>query len=162
MSRLVLNIERLKAQRACLDHAAELVRGLSGPILELGLGNGRTFDHLREILPGREIFVFDREVGAHPDCIPDKAHLYLGDFRDTVPRAVERFGRTAALIHADVGSADPAADAKKAAFLAASFAELLRPGGVLASDRDVGFAGAQPLALPNGAAQGRYFLYRVP
>lgn len=162
MSRLVLNIERLKAQRASLDHAADLVRELSGPILELGLGNGRTFDHLREILPGREIFVFDREVGAHPDCIPDKAHLYLGDFRETVPQAVERFGRTVALIHADVGSADLTADAEKAAFLAARFAELLRPGGVIAADRDVGFPGAQPLAPPNGATSGRYYLYRVP
>ena len=162
MSRLVLNIERLKAQRACLDLAAELVRDLPGPVLELGLGNGRTYDHLREILPQREIFVFDREVAAHPDCIPDEAHLFLGDFRDSVPRAVERFGGSVALIHADVGSADLAADERKAAFLAPHFARLLRPKGIVAADRDVGFPGAEALDLPGGAPAGRYFLYRAP
>ena len=162
MSRLTVNIERLKAQRACLDFAAGSIHDLAGPVLELGLGNGRTYDHLREILPKREIFVFDREVAAHPDCIPDDAHLFQGDFRDTVPRAVERFGPSVALIHADVGSANLAADAEKAAFLAGQFARLLAPGGVLASDRDVGFPGAQPLALPAGAAAGSYFLFRAP
>src|SRR6202022_2543720 len=47
VSRLDSFIRRLKAQRACLDLAAGLVRGLDGEILELGLGNGRTYDHLR-------------------------------------------------------------------------------------------------------------------
>lgn len=162
MSRLVLNIERLKAQRACLDFAAERIRGLDGPVFELGLGNGRTYDHLRAVLPGREIFVFDREVAAHPDCIPDQDHMVLGDFRASVPRAVERFAGTVALIHADVGSADLAADARKAAFLAPQFALLLRPGGLVAADRDVGFPGAEALDLPDDALSGRYFLYRAP
>ena len=31
-----------------------------GPVIELGLGNGRTYDHLRERLPGRRIIAFDR------------------------------------------------------------------------------------------------------
>ncbi|MBM3542582.1 MAG: hypothetical protein FJX51_11085, partial [Alphaproteobacteria bacterium] len=68
MSRLDSFIRRLQAQRACLDHAAMLVRDLPGPVLEFGLGNGRTYDHLRETFPGREIFAFDRQVAAHPDC----------------------------------------------------------------------------------------------
>ncbi len=67
MSRLDSVIRRLQAQRACLNKAAGLVGGLPGAVLELGLGNGRTFDHLREILPGREIFVLEREVAAHTD-----------------------------------------------------------------------------------------------
>ncbi len=60
MSRLDSFIRRLKAQRACLGLAAELIRDVPGPLLELGLGNGRTYDHLREIMPGREIYVFER------------------------------------------------------------------------------------------------------
>ncbi len=55
----------MTAQRDCLALAARLVADVPGPVLELGLGNGRTYDHLREILPGREIFVFDRRVAAN-------------------------------------------------------------------------------------------------
>ena len=50
MSRLDSFIRRLQAQRACLDRAAELVRDLPGPVVEIGLGNGRTYDHLRRRL----------------------------------------------------------------------------------------------------------------
>ena len=56
MSRLERFILRLKAQRNCLDAAAALLAGLDGPILELGLGSGRTYDHLRDRFPDREIF----------------------------------------------------------------------------------------------------------
>jgi len=161
MSRLDLNIERLKAQRACLDRAAGLIAGLPGPVFELGLGNGRSFDHLRELLPEREIFVFEREVAAHPDCIPDERHLFRGDFRDTLPQAVARFGRTVALAHADIGSANLAGDARKAAFVAGQLALLVRHGGLVAADREVGFPGARALPLPEGAAPGRYYLYQV-
>ena len=52
MSRLDSFIRRLEAQRACLALAAGRIGGLPGPVLELGLGNGRTYDHLRELLPG--------------------------------------------------------------------------------------------------------------
>ena len=74
MSRLDSFIRRLKAQRACLTHAAQAIGNDEGTVLELGLGNGRTYDHLRECLPERDIFVFEREVRAHPDCIPDTDH----------------------------------------------------------------------------------------
>ncbi|MGB1448128.1 MAG: class I SAM-dependent methyltransferase, partial [Arenicellales bacterium] len=54
MSRLDSMIRRLEAQRACLAAATESVRELPGAFLELGLGNGRTYDHLRELAPKRE------------------------------------------------------------------------------------------------------------
>ena len=60
MSRLDSMIGRLMAQRACLDWVASAIGGLPGPVLEIGLGNGRTYDHLRGRLPQREIHVFDR------------------------------------------------------------------------------------------------------
>ena len=161
MSRLDINIRRLEAQRACLNLAAESIRDLPGPVFELGLGNGRTYDHLRAILPGREIFVFEREVAAHPDCIPDPAHLYRGDFRDTLPEAAERFAGRVALMHADVGSANPERDARLAAFIAGELPKLLMPGGIVAADRDVAFAGARALALPAGLEPGVYFMYRL-
>jgi S-adenosylmethionine-dependent methyltransferase len=160
VSRLDINIRRLKAQRACLNLAAETIAGLAGPVFELGLGNGRTYDHLREILPAREIFVFEREVAAHPDCIPDETHLFRGDFHDTLPRAAERFAGQVALIHADFGSANPGRDARLAAFIAEYLALALQPGGLAAADRDVGFAYSEALALPDSVAPGVYFLYR--
>ncbi len=160
MSRLDINLRRLEAQRACLNRVAEDIRDLPGPVLELGLGNGRTYDHLRERLPGREIFVFERDVAAHPDCIPDEDHLYRGDFHDTLPAAAARFAGQVALIHADIGSANLERDARLAAFVAGHLPALLRPGGIVASDRDVGFEGARPLALPEGLASGVYHLFQ--
>ena len=160
MSRLDINIRRLEAQRACLNLVTEGIRDLPGPVLELGLGNGRTYDHLRELLPAREIFVFERDVAAHPDCIPDEDHLFRGDFHDTLAGAAERFTGRVALVHADIGSANLERDARLAAFVAGYLPALLRPGGIVASDRDVGFEGARPLALPEGLAPGVYHLFQ--
>ena len=81
MSRLDSAIRRLTSQKIVLEWAACKVRRLDGIILELGLGNGRTYDHLRGILPNRDIYVFERKIAAHPDCIPEENFLFLGDFR---------------------------------------------------------------------------------
>jgi hypothetical protein len=114
MSRLDSFIRRLEAQRSCLALAVERSRHVPGVVLELGLGNGRTFDHLREICAGgpqpRDIHVFDRQVAAHPDCIPAPDRLFLGDFTATLKQARARLGDgSAALIHVDLGSGDDAA-----------------------------------------------------
>ena len=92
MSRLDSFIRRVLAQRDCLNAAAAMIDNLPGPILELGLGNGRTYDHLRECLPNREIFVFDRQVAAHPQCIPDEKHMIIGDIRTTLPGILDKIG----------------------------------------------------------------------
>ncbi|TIS83279.1 MAG: hypothetical protein E5X00_05295, partial [Mesorhizobium sp.] len=47
MSRLESFIRRLTAQRDILDQVCAEVAKIEGPILELGLGNGRTFHPLR-------------------------------------------------------------------------------------------------------------------
>ena len=58
-------IDRLCAQRACLDWAAgRLARREPGLVVELGLGSGRTFDHMRQRLPARRLLVFDLELHA--------------------------------------------------------------------------------------------------
>ena len=67
MSRLDSFIARMQAQRDCLNFLKPAVDRLEGPILEVGLGNGRTYDHLRDLFPGRDIYVFERKVAAHPD-----------------------------------------------------------------------------------------------
>jgi len=164
MSRLDSFIRRLEAQRACLDWAVAAAADISGVALELGLGNGRTYDHLRSRLSQtREIFAFDRQLAAHPGCIPDKDHLLLGDFRDTLPELARRLGRQAALVHADTGSGDSAASQAQARSLVALIDPLLKPGAAIVSDQDMApLAGAawRPAPLPAGVAEGRYFLYR--
>jgi len=161
MSRLDSAIRRLAAQRACLDAAVGLIAGRDGPVLELGLGNGRTYDHLRESLPGREIFVFDRRAEAHPDCMPDSDHLILGDFRDTLPAAAARLGAAAVLAHCDIGSGRPEDDARLAAIVAGALAGLLAPGAVVVADQELESAALNAHDLPEGVPPGRYFMYRM-
>lgn len=161
MSRLDSVIRRLQAQRACLDLAAALTAALPGPILELGLGQGRTFDHLRWICPEREIFVFEREVAASAECVPDSDRLILGDIRDTLAAATRRFTRAVPLVHSDIGTGDTELNAELAAGIAAYLPELLCSGGIVVSDQDLGFPGAAPIELPEGVHPGRYYIYRV-
>ena len=123
MSRLDSFIRRMQAQRDCLDWAARAIAGRPGCVLELGLGNGRTYDHLRERLPDRAIYVFDRRIAAHAGCIPPDDRLYLGAVSDTLPRAAAELGPSAVLIHSDLGIADDAANA----VLAAEVGPLLAP-----------------------------------
>src|SRR4029077_6189728 len=73
------SIARMQAQRDCLNFLKPAVDALPGPILEVGLGNGRTYDHLRDLFPGRDIYVFERKVAAHPECIPPDDRLFLGE-----------------------------------------------------------------------------------
>lgn len=155
-------IRRLQAQRAVLDRAVDLIRALPGPLLELGLGNGRTFDHLRERLPGREIFVFDRALAAHPASRPDCAHYLEGDLAVTLPEAVRRLGGSVALVHSDIGSGEAAESAATAAVVARHLPALLAPGGLAASDQPLALEGFETLPLPGGVKPGRYFLYRAP
>ncbi len=166
MSRLDSFIRRLQAQRAGLDWAIDAIRELPGPVLEIGLGNGRTYDHLRSRLgPGRAIFAFDRQLAAHPGCVPDRDHLMLGEFRDTLPGLARRLGPTAALVHADTGSGDEAASHAQAQWLAGMVDEVLAPGGIVVSDQDMvrndGLPPAwHPAPLPPDVQPGRYFIYR--
>ena len=78
LTRLDKAIRRLEAQRACLDWAVEEIAAIPGVVVELGLGNGRSFDHLRARLPGREIYVFERNPAAHPASTPSADRLIVG------------------------------------------------------------------------------------
>jgi len=153
-------IRRLEAQRACLDHAVKLIADLPGNVLEFGLGNGRTYDHLRDRLPARDIYVFDRQVAAHPDCIPPTERLFLGDFRETLPKAIQQLGSETALANLDIGSGDEAASQALARAITPAVLHLLRPGGILISDQPVDDPALEKLPLPEGIKPGRYFLQR--
>jgi hypothetical protein len=156
MSRLDSFIRRVTAQRSVLDHVAALVDKLEGPILELGLGNGRTYDHLRERLPGRRIIAFDRAVVAHASCVPAAEDLVLGNIRET---AACYDGPAAALVHADIETGYDAVDAETALWLAGLMPGLLAPGGIAASGLALDAPKLQRLPVPGDVPAERYFLY---
>ena len=160
MSRLDSFIRRLEAQRACLNNAAQLIDALPGNVLEFGLGNGRTYDHLREKLRARDIYVFDRQVAAHPDCIPPADRLFLGDFVTSLPKAIQQLGQETALANLDIGSGDAAASQQLARAMTPLVLQLLKPGGVLISDQPIADPQLEAVNLPAGIRPGRYFLHR--
>ena len=160
MSRLDSAIRRLQAQRACLDLAAELLDGVPGHVFELGLGNGRTYDHLRERFPSREIFVFEMKISAHPSCIPDDAHLFLGNVLDGLPPLTERFCGSVALVHADIGSGVAEDNRRLAARISPLLPPLLAPGALVVTDQRMTLPASTPIALPAGVAPGRYHMVR--
>ena len=161
MSRLDSAIRRLMAQRACLDRARDLLARTPGHVFELGLGNGRTYDHLRESFPEREIFVFEKKISAHPSCIPDEAHLFLGDVLEALPAVAERFRGTVALVHADIGSGVTEDNRRLAARLSPLLPPLLAAGALVVSDQEMTLPAATPLDLPDGVARGRYHMARA-
>jgi hypothetical protein len=162
MSRLDSFIRRLQAQRRCIDHAVELTADLPGPVLELGLGNGRTYDHLRERMPDREIYVFERKIAAHPDCIPPDDRLFLGDVREKLLDAGDRLGGLAVLVHCDIGTGDKTATVALAHQISPLLPRLLAPNAVIMADQEMLFPTATRLALPDGVKEGRYFMYQFP
>lgn len=160
MSRLDSFIRRLEAQRRMLDWAAAQVADRDGIVLELGLGNGRTYDHLRERLPEREIYVFERDPSPNPQSMPPAHLLVVGDMAETLPAFAADHGAAASLIHVDVTTGVPERDALAFAWLPAHVVALAAEEALVISgwalhDRDL-----RPLPLPDGVPEGRYFAYR--
>jgi hypothetical protein len=157
MSRLDSFIRRLTAQRDILNSIVGLVGPLEGPVIEFGLGNGRTYDHLREIFAGRRIIAFDREVRSYSASTPPAEDMVTGDIRETGQRFL---GVNAALAHADIGTGHDDIDAVTLTWLPQLMAGVLRSGGIAVSGLPLDRPELDPLSLPDGIKSGRYFLYR--
>lgn len=156
MSRLESFIRRLTAQRDILDMICAMPLG-DGPVMELGLGNGRTYDHLRERLPGRRIIAFDRVNAANLRSLPPDGDLILGEISETARTFA---GVGAALVHADIGSGYDDLDEMNLRWLPQLTVDLLAHGGIAASGVPLDHPALAPLPLPEGIRPGRYFLYR--
>lgn len=163
-TRLERFIARVVAQRCGIDAAAAAAAALQGVVWEVGLGNGRTYDHLRDRFGGRDIIVFDRQVIAHPDCIPPADMMRLGDFRDTVPAEAARCQGTVVAIHADIGNGDVAASRALGRTLVPLFVQALAPSGYLVGDQPMEDGALEAIALAEiGAGDlppDTYFVYR--
>jgi hypothetical protein len=160
-SRLARMIRRLETQRIALEWAAGEIAERPGAVIELGLGKGRTYDHLRLLMPEREILVFDKLLHAPKDSIPPESDFYLGDFLETAAEARPRLGEGAVLAHADIGSDDPVKDARRVAAMAPVLDRLLRPGALVLSDREMHVARWQRMDIPGIPANWVYYAWRV-
>lgn len=158
MSRLDSFIRRVSAQRDILNHVKEQsLLPKQGDILELGLGNGRTYSHLLELFPERRIMVFERAVMAHPSCIPPDENLVLGEIEETGRQYI---GKPAAMVHADIGDGSKETDEKILQWLPQLIADLLVTDGIALSGLPQPNDNLQALPIPDGIDPKRYFLYR--
>ncbi|EJT06625.1 class I SAM-dependent methyltransferase [Rhizobium sp. CCGE 510] len=157
MSRLDSFIRRLTAQRDILNAIIDLVGEIDGPVLEFGLGNGRTYDHLRENFPGRRIVAFDWEVRSYSASTPAAEDMVTGNIRDSGQAFL---GIGAALAHADIGTGHDEIDAVTLTWLPQLMAGVLAPNGIAVSGLPLEHAELLALPLPEGIKDGRYFLYR--
>lgn len=158
MSRLDSFIRRLSAQRDILNHVhGDLDLPAEGPIMEIGLGNGRTFNHLRELFPERRIVAFDRAMGAHASSVPEEGNLVLGEIDQT---AKDWVGIGAALVHADIGTGYDEKDAVTLTWLPQIVSGMLAKGGIAISGLPLTEPSLDPLSVPDTVPTDRYFLYR--
>ena len=157
MSRLDSFIRRLSAQRDILNAVRAPMAALPGPVLELGLGNGRTYDHLRELFPDRRIIAFDREAKAYSASTPSAENLVLGEIRETIR---DFLGIGAALAHADIGTGHDDLDAITLTWLPQAMAGVLQAGGIAVSGLPLDHPELLALPVPDSVPANRYFLYR--
>ena len=102
------------------------------------------------------------KISAHPSCIPDDDHLFLGDVLDRLPAVTERFRGSVALVHADIGSGVAEDNRRLAARISPLLPPLLAPGGLVVTDQEMTLPAATPVDLPEGVAAGRYHMVRAP
>ncbi|WP_209598250.1 class I SAM-dependent methyltransferase [Ruegeria sp. HKCCSP351] len=156
MSRLDSMLRRLTAQRDGLNWAAEQISDQTGDVLDMGLGNGRTYDHLREILPNRRIWVMDRVLQCHPDSTPPAEDFLQGE-AEPMLRKLMAEGHRIALAHYDFGRGIKHEDVAEAARLSPLIAQVMQHGGLLISGQPL--VGFNQIKGPETIAPDRYLFY---
>ncbi len=165
MSRLDSHIRQKIAQRDSINLASAWLRGEDGLIVEFGLGNGRSYSHLRERFPDHEIFCFDRRDFAPPHSRPPASHFFLGEFIERLEDAAlhARFAERVILVHIDIGSGGLEDEVTPELLLAQTHG-WLKPGAVVLSDQDLTLEPAWQLQPVDAAGQvehaDRYHIYR--
>ena len=158
MSRLESMRRRLTAQIDGLNWAAADIADRNGDVVEIGLGNGRTYDHLRQELSDRRIWVIDRQMAAHRTCIPPEADFLQGDADQMLRRMIDA-GTSIVFAHYDLSKGVPEDDAALAELIVPYLQKLVQPGGVVVS--------GQPLPHltridgPGLDDPDRYYFYRM-
>ena len=158
MSRLDSMLRRFTAQRDGLNWAAAEIAGVAGDVLDMGLGNGRTYDHLREILPDRRVWVIDRVLQCHPSCVPPEADFLQGEAVPMLER-LKSGGHKIVLAHYDLGFGVKEQDVAEAAAMSPVIASVMAKGGIVVSGQPL--VGFEELKGPEGIPEGRYLFYRA-
>jgi len=156
MSRLESMMRRLTAQKLGLEWAAEKTAALTGDALEIGLGNGRTYDHMREILPQRHIWVIDRILQCHHSCTPPAEYFLQGEAGPMLQR-LKIENRKITLAHYDCGIGVKEKDVAEAAELSPLIAAVMVSGGIIVSGQPL--VGIRQVSGPDGIAPDRYYFY---
>lgn len=165
MSRLDSHIRQKIAQRDSIDLAARWLAATSGVIVEFGLGTGRSYSHLLERFPGREVFCFDRRDVVHPRSRPPADRFFRGEFADLLAdrRLHARFRGQVILAHLDLGSGGPEDDVIPE-FLLARIHSWLCPDALVLSDQELTLEPAWRLEPVDTRAEvqhsHRYAVYR--
>lgn len=155
MSRLDSIMRRLAAQRDGLEWATERTKNMVGDALDMGLGNGRTYDHMREI-SDRRIWVIDRVLQCHPSCIPPKADFLEGEAEAMLDKMAAE-GTQIVLAHYDFGFGVKEKDVAEAVRLSPAIARIMAPGGIIVSGQPL--VGFTALDGPSTVAKDRYQFY---
>ncbi|MBL4751194.1 MAG: hypothetical protein JKX71_11560 [Amylibacter sp.] len=158
MSRLESMMRRLTAQKLGLEWAVEMTKDLTGDALEIGLGNGRSYDHLRETAPDRRIWVIDRILQCHHSCVPPKENFLQGEAGDMLERLASE-GRKIVVAHYDCGMGVKEKDVAEAATLSPLIAAVMAPNGIIISGQPL--VGITQVDGPDGIAPDRYYFYKA-
>lgn len=162
MSRLDAFVQRVTAQRDLINAAARVLHDVDGVVFEVGLGNGRTFDHLRDVFADREIYVFDRKARAHADSTPAPEFMIEGQLQDTLPELVQRFAGRVALVHSDIGNQSPVHCENMKRLMNSTIGPALCRGGVLLSDLQLDVPDLRPMERPDWIEHDWYHAYHAP
>ena len=157
MSRLESMRRRLTAQIDGINWAAAQIAGLDGDVLEMGLGNGRSYDHLRQEIPGRRIWVIDRVLKPHPSCVPPAADFLQGEADEMLARLAAE-GHRMALAHYDFGYGVKEQDVAEGAALSPAIHAVMAPGGLILSQQPL--VGFTQITGPDTVDPERYLFYR--
>lgn len=158
MSRLESMRRRLDAQIDGLNWATTQIADLTGDVLELGLGNGRTYDHLRQELPERRIWVIDRELNPHPSCVPPAKNFLQGEAEAMLGELATRKVQVA-LAHYDFGFGVKELDVAEGAKLSPLIAAVVVKGGLIVSQQPL--IDIEQIRGPDTIDPERYLFYRV-
>ncbi|MEM7632583.1 MAG: class I SAM-dependent methyltransferase [Pseudomonadota bacterium] len=158
MSRLESMRRRLTAQIDGINWAAAQITGMAGDVLEMGLGNGRTYDHLRQEMPDRRIWVIDRVLKPHPSCIPP-AETFLEGEAEPMLKRLRAEGRKMVLAHYDFGYGIKEKDVAEGAALSPHIAAVMSPGGLILSQQPL--TGFRQIAGPDTIDPERYLFYQA-
>ncbi|TNM66495.1 class I SAM-dependent methyltransferase [Aliirhizobium smilacinae] len=158
MSRLDAFINRMSAQRDILNHVArDLGLPPEGDVLEVGLGNGRTYSHLRELFADRRVIAFDRAMNAHRSAAPHEDDFIIGEINETGQKFA---GSGAALVHADIGTGYPDKDAITLSWLPQMIVDMLGSGGYAVSGLPLAHPQLGEIPRLPSVNEGRYYVYR--